>query len=305
MGVPTRSTCFSDDACGDRDYVDAAVAAAILDISAFPPADALDGTELIPAEQTGTGVKITAEQLTPTPAEVAGSRARNRLRSATHFRDIPPATTYTSGLLGGEAFVVSSNGAGAGVTQASLSTFRPGVAANATGTTTTGRCGSCSLELPLFWLSDAADIGITWMVTVSALSDGTNTYTAEVGLVTHDGSGRTTAAATQGIFFRYNSAVSPNWYAITKNLSSETPTDTGIAVSTAAWPVLEISYSPGGPALFLIDGVQVASHATHLPAEFVSLVDAASIYKSAGATSRSLYADAHGFDAGGGDWEGV
>lgn len=294
---------IASDPHGDRDYTDTAVAAAITDIGALPAADPLDGTEEIPAEQSGTGVSITTETLTAAPVDVISGRSRTRNRWATDFTGFMPNASYTANVLGAEHFQIVTSGASAAITQVGLTTFRRGVAGCATGSTTTGRAAVCSLELPLFWLAALADIDLAWVATVSALSDGTNTYTVELGLVTHDGNGRTTAVATQGIFFRYNSAVSPNWYAITKNLSGETPTDTAVAVSTAAWPVLEVSYSPGGPALFLIDGVQVASHATHFPAEFTSLVNAASIYKSAGGTSRSLYVDKASFDAGGGVWE--
>lgn len=68
-----------------------------------------------------------------------------------------------------------------------------------------------------------------WRGRFSALSDGTNTYGFRGGFI----STTSGTAPTNGVYLRYLSTSSANWLLVTADNSSETVTDTGVAVTTA------------------------------------------------------------------------
>ena len=71
--------------------------------------------------------------------------------------------------------------------------------------------------------------------------------------------------ATAYLFFRYDSSVSPNWFAVSRNGGAETAADTGIPVTTS-FVDLEIKYISSTLVEFKIAGVLVATNVTNNPA---------------------------------------
>ncbi len=72
------------------------------------------------------------------------------------------------------------------------------------------------------------------------------------------------SASTIYAFFRYDSSVSPNWFAVTRNGGSETATDTGIA-ATVARVELAIEYKSVTDVEFSIGGSVVATNIANNP----------------------------------------
>ena len=88
------------------------------------------------------------------------------------------------------------------------------------------------------------------------LANGTTTGNVRVGL------GRFVTAEGNGVYFR--STDGGNWYAVTRSGSTETATDTGVAVNTTTWQRLTCKYTSSS-CTFYIDGVLKATHTTNIP----------------------------------------
>ena len=159
-----------------------------------------------------------------------------------------------------------------------------------TGTDTTGR-GSTTGSAVQFLLGNNWYWRFGTRVRLSALSDGTDTYTARVGLCDSG-----TADATDGVYLRYiHSVNSGNWVIVLRSNSSGTETVVNCNAGPAAntWASYHLTITPTRVEAYK-DGVLMGSTTTmtHLPTGSSRMTGVAlSIIKSAGTTSRSLAMD--------------
>jgi len=122
---------------------------------------------------------------------------------------------------------------------------------------------------------------------VSALSNGTETYTAYAGYVS-----ATPTVDTNGVYFRYTDADSSgNWIAVAKSGASKTEVDTGIPVvarsNSGGYHDLVIHYTDT-EVKYYIDATLVATITTNIPAENTGGGWVIGIRKTAGTTSRTF-----------------
>lgn len=70
---------------------------------------------------------------------------------------------------------------------------------------------------------------------------------------------------THGIYLEFDSTLIANWAAVTRSASTETRSDTGIAVTATNWYQLEARRS-GANWIFHVNNVQVATNSANVPA---------------------------------------
>lgn len=125
---------------------------------------------------------------------------------------------------------------------------------------------------------------------LSALSDGTNTYTTSIGFGTNS---TTTSDPSNGAFFQYtNGTNSGQWIIRTVKAGSATSANTTTAADTNYHRYTITCNAAGTSLAFYIDGVQVTGSplSTNIPTTAAfSLV--CNIIKSAGTTARSINLD--------------
>jgi hypothetical protein len=126
--------------------------------------------------------------------------------------------------------------------------------------------------------------------TVSALSDGTNTYTISIGFIDSTGSGD----STDGLYFRYNSGVNSGKYeCVTADGGSIAAVDSGLS------PTATVNEA-GTSVSFFINGASVCGSpitGAGLPDTGDFFVMGAKIEKTLGATSRTFSVDYFGLKA--------
>jgi len=288
--------------------VEGALAEVMADVNAITPITDIDslsaastptGVEKLVGLQSSTAVTATVQQVAGSPATDMMAHAKDRVRFFSHLMQTPKDydNTTTGTLFGIEPFECFNGGTtGAKVSQESDSILRYGVASLATGTNSAGYAALISTVSPIYFVTAGSSFDIRFLVLVSALPDGTNTFTVEIGLVTAP-----TAVATTGIFFRLTSA-SGNWHMVTKaSAGSETSTTTSTAATVGSifgtYQTLRITYTSAGANFYinntLINGSPITAT---LPPNNTALFCGAVIRKSASTTSRSLYVDAISLD---------
>lgn len=206
----------------------------------------------------------------------------------TDFTDDDRGTlTASSNAGGGSGQGVVSSSTGVNSTENCI-----GVVDQVTGTGTTARAsltsaGNLRLGSQSLIFQDRSAL--------SALSDGTNTYTSYSGFIDNTGAGD----MTDGCYFRYTHSVnSGRWEAVVAAAGVRTPADTGISPSATVNQILEIRSNQDGTSVtFYIDGTLVATHTTGLPGTSDLFVYGSKIEKSAGSTSRIFSHDYYLFEA--------
>ena len=126
---------------------------------------------------------------------------------------------------------------------------------------------------------------ITFRMSFSDLSDGTDTFTIRLGFLdTFVGS------ESNGAFFRYTHGTnSGKWQAVTKASSVETAEDTGITAEADVYHRFTVViYNDGSQVDFYIDDVKTNDITTNIPANGNVC---AMIQKTAGSTARLMYLD--------------
>jgi hypothetical protein len=130
-----------------------------------------------------------------------------------------------------------------------------------------------------------------FLVQVSALSDGTNTYIARIGL------GNTTNAAhTNGCWFEYTHSVNAGkWTLNTADNSSVTTANSNNSVAASTWTRLTIDVNAAASSVaFYVNGTQCANSpiTTNIPtAAGRTCGPNIQIVKSAGTSGRSMLID--------------
>jgi hypothetical protein len=157
------------------------------------------------------------------------------------------------------------SGTGAGVTIATqplVSDRRHGVMTLSTGTTATGRC-SYHNGLTNFVIGNNGSFYIDVVCDIPTLSTATQEYSLEIGLGDNTGA---TANQTNGIYFRYDRTISPNWIIVTSNGGTRTSSTSSIAVKTTSWTYLRIVVIPSTSTVeFYVDSVLAGSISTNIP----------------------------------------
>lgn len=199
--------------------------------------------------------------------------------------------TFTHFLVAG----TFNNGGGLGVTAAS-STFgvdntekASGVVQLATGAST---AGGSSLSSTTFQLTFGFgfEYNLIMRCALSALSDGTDTYSARIGFMDAND---TIANILDGAYFRYTHGTnSGKWQAVTVSNGTETAEDTGIAADTVFNTFKIIANSGATQIDFYINGVKTNDITTNIINSSARLTgEIMTIEKQAGSTSRLLYCD--------------
>ena len=168
---------------------------------------------------------------------------------------------------------VTLSGTGATAVSSALAGFMNYVLFR-TGTTTTGRA---SVRTYITILG-GGETQVRYGVQVPVLSTVSEEFTFEIGLM--DG----TASPTRGCYFRYDRLTNTNWLCLTEDSSTETATDSGVAVSTGSVDLRVNVNSDGTSVDFYIDDVLVATNTTNIPS--ASVYSRGFIQKSAGTTDR-------------------
>lgn len=178
---------------------------------------------------------------------------------------------------------VSGAGSGSFIDSSTIGRWR-----NDTGTTTTG---TSSVRLSQSICSSFSGVNKIVMyverVQLSALSDGTNRYTARIG--------RDVGSDVNGVWFEYSDNVnSGKWLCVNCNSGTRTTSDSGVTVSASATYTMcwVLDFSGTDTVHFYINGVEVGTpggHTTNIPANLTSAYPfSMSIEKSLGTTSRGL-----------------
>lgn len=189
----------------------------------------------------------------------------------------------TGGLYTGSG---SGTGAGVGFTNSTnVDANHPGVITVACGTS-----GAGTARVQLYEKSVVLGGSLLWwetLINISALSDGTNTYTTYLGL--HDNIGGTNP--NNGIFFRYTHSVnSGNWQGVARAASSETVLNTSTAVAATTWIRLAIACDAAATLItFYINGSSVGTVNATIPT--LPIGSQITITSTAGTLSRIVYVD--------------
>lgn len=128
-------------------------------------------------------------------------------------------------------------------------------------------------------------------VRLNVLSDGTNTYAARVGFTRDPAS----STPTDALFFEYYPASrgNGNWWAVSRNNSSNRAVDTGVAATSATFQVLEIAVNAAGTeAVSRINGTVVDTNSSNVPSGSSRGTGyGAALTKTAGGETRRMLVD--------------
>jgi hypothetical protein len=225
-----------------------------------------------------TGQVLTYNGTAWAPATPAGGSAFDPATKSESFCDF----------IGDVTSPFATNGAGTGSTitySVAGNSDHPGVAEVATGTANTGRrfVGSSQVDELVFGTRSHT---FSTAVTVATLSDATDTYTVFAGFID-----LLTGTPTNGAYFRYSHGINGgDWQCVTANASTETTTDSNVAVTASTWNRLDIEVNAGGTAVvFKVDGNTVATHNNNIPTAAVGV--GCNIRKTVGTTSRTFQMD--------------
>jgi hypothetical protein len=198
---------------------------------------------------------------------------------------------FVASVIGATDFSSTASGTGA-ATSLGVATYtnRVGVVSNSTGTTATGRCTMISNATGIS-LGGANKINVFDSgTTLSAISDGTNTYTALVGYFDSTGGSVQTDAA----MFRYTHTENGgNWSCVTRTGGVETSTSAGIAPTfgTGVFQALRIVNNDSTNCQFYVDGTLVATNTTNIPLGAATMGAGSAIFKAVGTTAILIYTD--------------
>ncbi len=184
---------------------------------------------------------------------------------------------------------VSGTGAAAAINTSAVTASHPGVVQLSTGTTATGRT---ALHLGTNGVTaGGAKIIFETVIQLSAVANGTESYTTRIGLGDATGAGDN----VDGIYFEYSQAAA-NWQIKTSNNSARTTLDSGVA-ATVNWVKLRFEVNDDGTsANFYIDGISVGTITTNIPTSAARLSSPLyKIEKTLGITARLLHVDYFNF----------
>lgn len=155
------------------------------------------------------------------------------------------------------------------------------------GTTSTGRCGvGFGTNGVASVIVGQHEIRYGVRASLDVLSNGTDTYTVEHGLIASF-----TALQTTGVFFRYSHGTNSGRWQFCVGNGTITAADTGVAPTATVYQVLEVVVARDlSSATFYIDGTLVGTVTTGFPTG--GLFPGSNAIKSAGTTGRGTFLDA-------------
>jgi hypothetical protein len=188
-----------------------------------------------------------------------------------------PWSTSVGGTASGVSFTLNGNA------------DHPGVARLDTGTTSTGRAAVCSqLQNALVFGTRSQRFGSV-VLTDSALSSSTQTYTIEAGFFDN-----LTGGVANAAYFTYTDAVnSGKWQCTCTDSAGSTSVDSGITVAISTYYRLEIEVNAAASSVvFKIDGSTVATITGNIPTGTgARLGVGVNVRKSVGTTVRDCRVD--------------
>lgn len=167
------------------------------------------------------------------------------------------------------------------------SSNHPGVIDLNTGSNTAGRATLVQVTPSDQIVVGGGIIRFDAVLKLSALSDGTNTYSVRTGLGTSINAGD-----ADGIYLRYTHGTnSGKWQGVCRLSGSESTVDTGITADTSFHRLGFVINAAANSVQFRVDGSDVGSPATTNIISAATRMTPATIVKSAGGTSRTLSID--------------
>jgi hypothetical protein len=183
-----------------------------------------------------------------------------------------------------------TNGTGANVvfTVPGGGNARFGLATHGTGSTSTGRSFIGSNNQDAMEFTGGAHVFETSITCVSNVSTATERYILYAGFFES-----LTATPAEGAYFRYSDDVNGgDWECVTVSASTETLTDSNVAVTAGTFNKLRIEVNGAGTeAKFYIDGTLVATHTTNMPGSTDRLGVGVNMRKTVGTTARQIRND--------------
>jgi len=132
------------------------------------------------------------------------------------------------------------------------------------------------------------EITMIWVVKLSTLSNGTDTYSISFGLTT---TYTAFVLPPSGVYFFYNdTGALPNWYRATVAGGAPTLTDTTVAATTNWMQFKTVINAAGTSIEYFIDGTSVGSNTLTIPTANIS--PAAILLRTAGTAQRTVSFDA-------------
>jgi len=214
--------------------------------------------------------------------------AVNPINKISEFRDDFISSTVAGDL--GWAAVNSGTAAGSSVTTTfgyDSTNKAYGVVVFTTGTTLSGRANlNLGTDLILFGYGEFFQ---RWRFALSALSTILQTYQVRVGYI----DSTTNAEPTDGAYFEYDTATSPNWRICTASNGTRTKTTTNTVVQATAFSSFWIYVNAAGTRVdYYIDNIFVGSVTTNIPTGAGRYTGIGIIInKSLGITANLLYLD--------------
>jgi len=215
------------------------------------------------------------------------------------YSDITRYVTFYEDFLTNQILLGLNTGgtsSSAGVRGAPSTAAHPGAIRLVTGISTTGFADAYGSNVDDVLKLGGGTAKFETIVNLSALSDGTNTYTAQIGITTP--AYNDNLSITAGIYFTYtHSTNSGKWVLNCTKASTTTTSDTGIAVAGATWVRLGFVLNSAGTSVqAYINGVAAGTPiTTNIPAATTALNFQWLIIKSAGTGSFNLDIDAYKF----------
>ncbi len=246
-------------------------------ITALPAAGAITGAEILPLMQDGVcRQSALIDLLFRQPGQTFEAFDDFNGNSSVNF---PSNLSGTGAAISSSAIEGEPN--------------HPGIMQLTTGTDTTGRCG-------LFGSGSAIRLGggayeAHAMLRVPVLSNATDRFYV-YGCATD----ALSVESTDGVYFRYLDSVNGGkWECVTRNSSTETAVDSGIAVAAATWYGLKVAVNAAGTSAGFWISVAgaaytlVATITTNIPTAAGRGITACStqIRKALGTTARTLDVD--------------
>lgn len=188
------------------------------------------------------------------------------------------------GVYGWERF---QSGAGSAFSHIASESNRPGIAAIETGSTSAGYYN-------LTWrnnnqlLLGGGRIYVEWAIKIPTLSNGTDTFTVQVGL--HDNQG---PGVVDGVYLEYTHGTNSGQWVLKGTSNTTSTTTNSTTAADINYHSLAVDVNAAGTSVtFYIDGVSVGTVASNIPTGAGrELVPSCMIIKSLGTASAKVYID--------------
>ncbi|MFA6290304.1 MAG: hypothetical protein WC637_00910 [Victivallales bacterium] len=233
-------------------------------------------------EYDGTNLYLTNSALSRKTVALANEVAFDPRTFSYFFDDFETATTT------GIVWTAANTGTGADETVATVDPAdnAQGVVTFSTGTKANGI--ACLCKSATGFILGKGEFTFEARVEVASLSTLAQEFAFAVGL--HDA---TASDAVDGVYFLYDRTVSTNWQCVTSSNSTRTTTDSGVAVTGAAWVRLKAIVNPAGTSVtYFINDTSVATITTNIPIAAGRVTGPRILLlKSAGTTARTANVD--------------